>query len=443
MSDMFVEKNEIFIEAIQADPLSFFIRPIFLFIGLVSLFIFILRIKQKEYSFLYFGLFIIVAAIPELDNPIYLSLFNLSPTHSLLYLIVPPYCVLIFFILFTRSIFGKGRKGVVNYMLYAILAGFVMTILLHFLPVAIRSKFLIYVFIAITIISAGGIISVILRSAFYKSLRKQLLFRFSIFFFIGISIVSLFFTNEDNEGLFLVAVLFLSFGMMNVLAVKFIDTVQKAANYKIELERNKIELLETKQANIQAQLESLKGQINPHFLFNCLNALSSLCYPEPKPERAKKFIDEFSKIFRYILEIKDKSVVELQSELDFLNAYYYLQKIRFGDDLQLSVLIDKNIHDMLLPPLSLQVLVENAIKHNQIRTGIPLKISIEHRGNVLIVKNNLQRRNKSDITSTKIGQTNLIRRYQHITKQMPVFYEKDGCYIAEIPLLEDDETENA
>jgi LytS/YehU family sensor histidine kinase len=206
----------------------------------------------------------------------------------------------------------------------------------------------------------------------------------------------------------------------------------------MELELNKIELLEAKQANFQAQFESLKGQINPHFLFNSLNALSSLCYPEPKPERANEFIDEFSKIFRYILEIKDKSVVELKSELDFLSAYYYLQKIRFEEDLQLSIFIEKDIYNMLLPPLSLQLLVENAIKHNQIRTDIPLKISIEHQGNILVVRNNLLRRNKSDITSTKIGQTNLINRYQHISEQTPRFYEKDGYYIAEIPLLRDE-----
>jgi LytS/YehU family sensor histidine kinase len=284
---------------------------------------------------------------------------------------------------------------------------------------------------------------VILKSELYKSLRNQVVFQFSILFFIGTSVVSMFFSNESTgEGLFLMGVLFLSFGMINILFVRFISTIQKATNYKIKLERNKTELLKAKQANFQAQFESLKGQINPHFLFNSLNALSSLCYPNPKPERAKKFIDEFSKIFRYILEIKDKTVVELKEELNFLNAYYYLQKIRFEDDLQLNVFIDNDICNMLLPPLTLQVLVENAIKHNQIRTNMPLKISIEYKNHVLIIKNNLQRRSKSDITSTKIGQTNLINRYQHITDLMPVFYEKDGFYIAEIPLLIDDESDD-
>jgi sensor histidine kinase YesM len=444
MIELFIEKNELLTEAIQNELMSFFIRPIFLFIGLISFFIFALRFRQKDYPFFYFGLFIIIAAIPELDNTIYLLLFNLSPTHTLLYLILPPYFMLLFFTLFIKSIFGAGWKGIVNYVLQVIIAGLVITILLHVTPIAVNSQFLIYAFLVITIVSGGCIVSVILKSGFYKSLRKHLIFRFSIFFFIGTSIASLFFKNESiSESLFLLAVLFLSFGMMNILVVRIIDTIEKAANYKIELERNKTELLETKQASIQAQFESLKGQLNPHFLFNSLNALSSLCYPDPKPERAKKFIDEFSKIFRYILEIKDKAVVELKSELDFLNAYYYLQKIRFEEDLQLSICIDEDIYNMLLPPLSLQLLVENAIKHNQIGTDAPLEITIENIKDILIVKNNLQRKKKSDITSTKTGQTNLVKRYQLITEQVTVFYEKDGFYIAKIPLLQDDESDNA
>ncbi len=431
--------NNLSVDTFKINLLSFFIRPVFLFTGFVSLFIFALRFKEKDYSFLYFGLFVLMSAIPELDESFYFSVFPLPQKHFLLYTISPPYCTIIFFILFTISTFGAGWKNILNYLWKINLAGLIISITLHFMPVKIESKVLILTFLIIAFISSIVIFIIILKSEFYKKLRNNLVFRTSIVAFVCISIISIFLAkNDKSEGLFLIGVLFLSFGMMNILVVKFMAFIQDAANYKIELERNKIELLEARQANLQAQYESLKGQINPHFLFNSLNALSSLCYPKPNPEKAKKFIDEFSKIFRYILEIQDKTVIELRSELEFLNSYYYLQKIRFDKDLQLQISIDNDKYNMLLPPLTLQVLVENAIKHNQVKSETPLKVTIENFNNVLHIRNNLQRRNKINVPSTKIGQENLIKRYQLISELTPEFYEKNNQYIAKIPLLNDE-----
>jgi two-component system, LytTR family, sensor kinase len=184
--------------------------------------------------------------------------------------------------------------------------------------------------------------------------------------------------------------------------------------------------------NIKSQFETLKNQVNPHFLFNSLNTLSSLI--TENPDKAVEFVNEFSSIYRYVLDVKDLNAVKLQEELDFVRSYVYLQKIRYGENLDVIIDIEEHMLQSSLMPLSLQVLIENAVKHNEISDAFPLKIEITSTGTSVVVKNNLNKTlYHSD--SPKMGLSNLTARYNLISDNTPDFRQNENEFIAEIPLL--------
>jgi two-component system, LytTR family, sensor kinase len=219
--------------------------------------------------------------------------------------------------------------------------------------------------------------------------------------------------------------------VINTIVVSILEGYYYFKQWRISI----VQAEQLKRENIQSQFEALKNQVDPHFLFNSLNTVYSLI--DPHPEKAKEFIAEFSKIYRYVLNVKDKIVVKLSEEIDFINSFIFLQKIRHEGNLEILINIDAKKLNNYIPPLSLQMLVENAIKHNIVSEKNPLKISITDKNNCLIVKNNIQLK-ENLIESTKIGLNNLTERYKHISDSIPKFYVKNNEYIAEIPLLKED-----
>ena len=183
------------------------------------------------------------------------------------------------------------------------------------------------------------------------------------------------------------------------------------------------------------RFDVLKSQINPHFMFNSLNVLSGLISKDTK--KAQEFIAEFSMVYRYVLETIEKSLVNLEDEIDFLRSYIYLQQIRYNQNLKINIDLPSDIFHQYLPPLSLQLLIENAIKHNMISHSQPLQIKIYYEDRWLIIKNNIQSK-VSKGTSTRLGHKNLIKRYALISKKLPQFKIVNNSYIAKIPLIEDE-----
>ncbi len=187
----------------------------------------------------------------------------------------------------------------------------------------------------------------------------------------------------------------------------------------------------------QIKFEVLKSQINPHFLFNSLNVLSGLINVDVA--KAQLFIDEFSQIYRYVLETIEQPVVSLSKELEFMRSYLFLQQIRYGQNLTFTINIPAGLLSMVVPPLSLQVLLENAIKHNIVNELKPLKIEIYSEDAFLIIKNNIQP--KISGTSTGLGLKNLAKRYALISKMEPSFQVVNYHYVAKIPLIKTDSDE--
>jgi len=182
----------------------------------------------------------------------------------------------------------------------------------------------------------------------------------------------------------------------------------------------------------QMKFEILKSQINPHFLFNSLNVLSGLI--NKSPSKAIQFIDEFSQIYRYVLETIEQKVSRLEKELEFARSYLFLQQIRYGQSLTYNIQLPAEFMAWLIPPLSLQVILENAIKHNIVNKEKPLHIELSVTNNCLYIKNNLQPKIYSS-PSTGTGLENLLKRYAFIHTEKPVFTIKNNCYIAKLPLI--------
>lgn len=185
----------------------------------------------------------------------------------------------------------------------------------------------------------------------------------------------------------------------------------------------------------QVKFQVLKSQMNPHFMFNSLNVLSALI--DDDKERAQDFLEEFSSIYRYVLESIDQNLVSVKEELAFARSYLYLQQIRYGQGLQVDVKIPASHLAYFLPPLSLQVLLENAMKHNRISQTQPLTIELYTNDTMLLVRNNLQPKDTSGV-STGIGQSNLTKRYELLEVELPQFWIEANYYMAQIPLLKSD-----
>jgi two-component system, LytTR family, sensor kinase len=187
--------------------------------------------------------------------------------------------------------------------------------------------------------------------------------------------------------------------------------------------------------NALAQFEALKNQVSPHFLFNSLSILSSLVHVDAN--LSEKFIEQLSKAYRYILEQKENEAVSLKTELDFLNAYTFLLKIRFENKFDVRISINEDqAAKYRIAPLTLQLLVENCIKHNSMSQKEPLIISILIQGDHLIVVNPVRPRSEIErIPSTGIGMENIKNRYQLLTKSSVHVIQNDQLFTVKIPLL--------
>src|SRR5882724_8963962 len=198
-----------------------------------------------------------------------------------------------------------------------------------------------------------------------------------------------------------------------MICVIFITHVYETVFLVKESETEMVKNEQLEKAKAQAELEALKNQIDPHFIFNSLNTLSHLI--EEKPVKAKQFNDNLADVYRYILQNKGRELVLLQEEVIFLNDYFSLLKIRFENAVQLKVQVDKIFYQQyLIPPISLQLLAENAIKHNEFSDEVPLAITVALKNDALIIHND-KRKKQLRKESSKIGLHNLQFSYRLTT----------------------------
>lgn len=199
------------------------------------------------------------------------------------------------------------------------------------------------------------------------------------------------------------------------------------------LQEEQLRSSQLQKESYQAQLQHLKNQVNPHFLFNSLNVLGALI--ELQPEKASVFNQKLSDMYRIFLERSDQELVSLKQELELVEAYIYLLKTRFGNTLEIDIQLPGHALDKLLPPGGLQTLLENAVKHNGSTKREPLKIQVFVKEDLLQVQNQLRPRTFKGLSSGK-GLENLQNRYRYLSNQQPEFHKTSTHFLAKLPLLD-------
>lgn len=205
------------------------------------------------------------------------------------------------------------------------------------------------------------------------------------------------------------------------VAVGFFENWKKSL---LEAERFKAEMLMYK-------YEALQNQINPHFLFNSFNVLSDLVFEDQ--EKAVDFIKQLSHLFRYVLESRDKELVPIKEELEFIEAYSYLLQTRFEDKLSIHLDFEAREEEMVVP-MTLQLLIENCVKHNEISASKPLKIEIVRKGDTLVVENNLQLKAVGG-DSKKTGLSNIRQQYRYFTDREIGIKKRERSFSVEVPVI--------
>ena len=194
-----------------------------------------------------------------------------------------------------------------------------------------------------------------------------------------------------------------------------------------------IEHEQLKAQSMASRFASLKAQMNPHFLFNSLNVLSGLVYKDP--DLSAQFIRRLAEVYRYVLDRQDKEVVSIEEELEFINSIVFLQRIRFGEHLKINISIPSNSSHKIAP-MALQMLIENAIKHNVISADKPLCIEVGQSENYFYVKNTLQEKQVMS-ESLGIGLNNIKKRYGFLTDKAVIISRENNAFLVKLPILED------
>jgi sensor histidine kinase YesM len=221
----------------------------------------------------------------------------------------------------------------------------------------------------------------------------------------------------------------------SILATLLITTFAEASYFFERWKHSIQEAEQIKQAHIQSQYETLKNQVNPHFLFNSLNTLITII-PED-PQTAVAFVQKLANVYRYVLQSKDKEIVTLAEEMQVAEAYVFLLKTRFGDNLQVNITINQQMMKLYLAPLTIQMLLENAVKHNIVSSEKPLLIDIfTEQGEKIIVKNVIQHKQFTEHTdSTHTGLANIVQRYRLLSEKKVEILTTHSTFTVVLPLL--------
>ena len=209
----------------------------------------------------------------------------------------------------------------------------------------------------------------------------------------------------------------------------FVSIILHGRGFLIAWRQSIVEAEQLKKEQIAAKYEVLKNQVNPHFLFNSLNVLTTLVHKDA--DLAEQFIRQLSHNYRYILDTREREVVSISEEIKNLEAYIFLMKIRFGESLKVEMDIDT---DGKIAPLTLQMLVENAFKHNEVSKMHPLSINLFNDNNFIVIKNNIQKKNNV-ADSTGVGLENIKARYKSLSQEAVVVNDNDGFFVVKVPIV--------
>ncbi len=203
-------------------------------------------------------------------------------------------------------------------------------------------------------------------------------------------------------------------GIILLLITLIYNVIYFAVFSYYQFSNAQLQYVENERRQMALQLDALRSQLSPHFLFNCLNTISSLLYKDLK--KAEDFIRQLATTYQFTLDTQKKPVIPLEKELDFVRAYKYLLNVRFENLVQIKIELSDRALDTVIPPMTIQLLVENAVKHNVISKDNQLRIHVHNMGNWLVISNN-KTRTPSKTTSFRIGLENIKNRYLLLNKR--------------------------
>ncbi|WP_291861769.1 sensor histidine kinase [Marinilabilia sp.] len=398
-----------------------------IFTALLSLAAFFIRLKKPVYLLVWYFLFAGSQGYIFLLEDIHL-IFNILPSFYFGSMIVIENLVPIGILGIVGSISGYSKTLAIKIMIALHLAYAASSIFLF------QFEFFQILFWILVVID----IILFVHILFVRDLYKIKDFRipvlalcllFSLVILDVFAVFNVFFIADDlsSYGMLLLALSFAQY-----IEKVLYNSRQKNITYEVEIQQTKNKILLLENQRIIAQYEVLKNQVNPHFLFNSLNALSALIRSDEKA--ALTFIEKFSSIYRFVLDANNKTVIELNREIDFVNSYFFLQKMRYGKSLSLNIETDIDLSGVFVVPLSIQILVENAIKHNEISDKNPLHINICIDGTSIFVKNPINKLNYQP-KSNRMGLKNLKARYGIISDIECSFTKDEKNFVATIPVL--------
>lgn len=219
----------------------------------------------------------------------------------------------------------------------------------------------------------------------------------------------------------------------SLLITFMISSIYASVAFFLEWKENLLRTQALEKANLEARYDTLRNQVNPHFLFNSLNTLLMLVNENPV---ASKYVESISEIMRYMLQSQDKEAVLLRDELKIARDYIFIQQSRFGDKLQVEFDVPEKYYHNAIPPLALQMLLENAIKHNVVSKEDPLKVRVYMQDSLFIVIENTMKAKIDKDPSTGVGLENIRNRYIHLTGKDIIVKQENGKFVVMLPLFE-------
>jgi len=315
--------------------------------------------------------------------------------------------------------------------------------------------------LVVVIISVGWSLSMLILNPFLNRIapwNKNITSRFAVELVAGIGVlilfsliyVFIFLINLQGIGDFSFWIAnrdgIIKFGILSITIIYLYSLINFSIYSYNQYSSGQLEALNIERKQLQLRFEVLKSQISPHFLFNALNTISSLLYKNL--DKAEDFIRQMAYTYQYVIKTGDIRLIVLEKELEMVEAYFFMQKTRFEGSVNLKISIDENIRLTFIPPLALQLLVENVFKHNFISEDHPLSVEIFNEGEkLLVVKNNIITKpellkignNLLDRPSTKnsfkIGLTNLKQRYSFFSRDK-IIVNADNHFIVKLPIIE-------
>lgn len=405
-----------------------------LFISIFSMLIFISKRELKLYPFFVFSILALCSAIGYTAKPVStIGLFGLNYGNMQRLSVFSIFVLAPVFIYFIKVMFGDGWKRIFLWLLIASSVYSVVFVATIFIDNRYTAWFpdTQITFMAEILLLAVAFIG----SGYVK--KQSIAVILGVGLFLGLSFYDLMGPSTESSPDFSfsgVGVLFLALSLSQLIMKYYQNTQEAYVRAQNLVKQKEIQMELLKEENLRSQYEALKNQINPHFLFNSFSTLISLI--EEAPDQAAGFVQKLSNVYRYVLTTQDKQLVKLSDEIEFTKAYTYLLGKRFSDGLHIEISISDEALKCSIIPLAMQMLIENAVKHNIVSHKMPLRvlISTNDENTYLTVSNNLQKKNLVE-HSTRIGIKNIKLRYAYYTNAAVIIEEDGEKFSISLPLI--------